>query len=211
MLVGLALTAGCAPTFSKEHVETSEELLPGRVRALPGWHWLDADVTRDGDTALVRVTAEQACTRRLIDETSTDRDVERRPSAGGLAMDPLLPVGALVYPFFFYPAILLIPLAGGGIALGIDLSSRSTQHFHTVTRHAAGVMPARCPRGSRTRPERVELSLADGTRLDSALDAQGRARIAIPPRLWASHDNRLDFDVRVDGILVARAVLERKP
>ncbi len=211
LLAALALTAGCAPRFSKQHVRTYEELLPGRVRAMPAWHWLDAEVKLDGDAAVVHVVAQQACTRRLIDETSTETEQAERPSGGGIALDILLPVGVLIYPFFFYPPILAIPLAGGAIAMGLDLSSRSTESFHAVTRQGAGVTPARCEGELKARPERVELSLEDGTRLDARLDARGRARIAIPASLWAGHDNRLDFDVRVDGILVARAVLEHTP
>lgn len=210
-LAAFALSVGCAPTFSKEQVRTHQEMLRGGVRAMPGWHWLYADVTRDGDAALVHVTAEQACARRLVHEAVTEREAKERPSTGGLWMDPVTPVAWLVFPFIFYPPVLLAGLAGGGVAALADLSKYSTHSSRSVSRRAAGMAPAHCPRGSKVHPQRVELSLLDGTRLDARLDAGGHARIAIPPALWASHGGRLDFDVRVDGILVARAVLEHAP
>jgi hypothetical protein len=223
-LAAFVFCAACSPTIVTEHDTTSERLVAGRVHALPGWHALDADVTRDGDAADVRVTGAKACAAPLVRETLVERSVDKRPETGWLVLDPLAPFlasgllatwGAASDPDTEQRkaqlAIVGAGLAIGATALVIDLLKYSSHRSRVVTRHAAGQEPARCPQDVTERPRRVELDLADGTRLSATLDASGHARIDIPPSLWAAQGGRLDFDVRVDGQLVSRAVLEQAP
>ncbi|MBI3206488.1 MAG: hypothetical protein HYZ29_33435 [Myxococcales bacterium] len=106
----------------------------------------------------------------------------------------------------------VVALSGGlgaGVALGIDASRWSDTEIEsteTVPDDEPRVAPCKVPVALAVRAVLVNRA---GRALVVPLDGLGRGRARVPDDFW--EQAQLDLDVKVDGVVVQRLVLERSP
>jgi hypothetical protein len=177
-------------------------------------------VTLSGRELALTVTGEARCVVQFGERVTVREHTVRVPSATTLAGEAvLMGVGLIVAASNFRANAsdgreVLGPLAligglGAGVALGVD-ASRHADHesVETTTEPDGPPRVAPCERRA-SRATKVELVTPAGRRFVAPLDGFGRGRVTLPDDVFA--DGAVDFDVRIDGVVVRRLVLRRAP
>lgn len=221
-LLAFVVTSGCAhvkETRTREIIDDQSVRLSEIPR--PDLARLGVRATLSGRTLSLTVGAEARCIVTFAERVTTRESVRRVPDATTLAGEATLAALGLVVGIGARRAssggtvqardvggVAALSLGlGAGVALGIDAgrySHTTTVRTRTLPDGAPRVAP--CRRGGPA-PRRVELTTPAARRLSAPLDGFGRARLELPDDIWV--DDRADFDVRVDGVVVRRLELGR--